>query len=113
MSENDSSSPQELDSELDSGCETTEAGGDPESIESPSGRSEDRHVGLSTQTQVLRLAGLGTELAGITLAFLGLGYVVDSALGNDTGYATALATLIGFTLGMIRFILQVRKINED
>ncbi len=66
-----------------------------------------------TQSGVLRLAGLGTELAGITLAFMGVGYLVDSVRGHDTGYATALGTLIGFTLGMIRFIREVRKITED
>jgi F0F1-type ATP synthase assembly protein I len=68
-----------------------------------------------TQAQlgVLRLAGLGTELAGFTLVFLGIGYFVDSIGRHDTGWATAFGTLIGFTLGMIRFIRQVRKINED
>jgi F0F1-type ATP synthase assembly protein I len=61
----------------------------------------------------MRLLGLGTELAGFTLIFLGAGYFVDSVRAHQTPYATAFGTMIGFTLGMIRFILQVNKIAEE
>ncbi len=65
------------------------------------------------RSSVMRLLGLGTELAGFTIVVMGIGYAVDSARGHETRYATALGALIGFTLGMIRFIRNVRSLNED
>jgi F0F1-type ATP synthase assembly protein I len=58
---------------------------------------------------VLRFAGLGTELATYTLVCAGIGYLIDSARGHEKSYVTAFGTLIGFTLGMVRFIREVRK----
>jgi F0F1-type ATP synthase assembly protein I len=57
----------------------------------------------------LRFVGLGLELATFTLLFTGIGYWVDSGRQHETPYATAAGALIGFVLGMIRFVFQVRK----
>ena len=58
---------------------------------------------------VWRFIGLGSELAGFTLVSAGVGHLLDNGLQNPKPYATALAALAGFTIGMIRFIYQVRK----
>lgn len=58
---------------------------------------------------VFQFIGLGSELATFTLVGTGIGYAIDAASDNAKPLATAGATLIGFTLGMIRFIGQVRK----
>jgi F0F1-type ATP synthase assembly protein I len=58
---------------------------------------------------VYRFLGLGSELSGFTLVFAGLGYLIDSASEFPKPYATAGGALIGFVLGMARFIYQVRS----
>ena len=66
------------------------------------------------RTAALRLAGLGLELAGSTLAMAGLGYVIDAARGHETPYATIAGTLVGFSLGMYRLIaIAVKTLDED
>lgn len=57
----------------------------------------------------LRFATLGTELAAFTLTFTAIGYFLDTIRHHDHRYATAIGTLIGFTLGLVRFIVMVRK----
>ena len=57
----------------------------------------------------LRLAGLGMELATFTLVCTGFGYWVDSYRQHATPYGSAAGALIGFALGMIRFVIQARK----
>jgi hypothetical protein len=52
----------------------------------------------------LRMAGMGIELASITLGLAGLGFWIDSQRGHVTPYATALGALVGFSYGMFRFI---------
>ena len=52
------------------------------------------------------MIGLGTELAGFTLVLTGIGYWIDAARQHETPYASAAGALIGFVLGMIRFIVQ-------
>ena len=74
--------------------------------------SDQKPPRLKISPGVLRFAGLGTELAVSTLAIAGIGYFVDSVRGHEKPYATAFGTLIGFTLGMVRFIHQVRKAND-
>ena len=49
----------------------------------------------------------------LLLLFAGIGYLVDRFLGLQQSYATAAGTLIGFTIGMIRFIQQALKGAED
>ena len=58
---------------------------------------------------VYRFVGLGMELAGFTLCFAGIGYLMDQLIQFPKPYGTAAGTLIGFALGMIRFIVQVRQ----
>ena len=57
----------------------------------------------------LRFVGLGMELATFTLVPMGIGYWIDSGRQHETPYATAAGALIGFVLGMIRFVVQVTK----
>ncbi len=57
----------------------------------------------------LRLAGLGMELAAFTLVMTGIGYWIDSHRQHEKPYYTAAGTLIGFVLGMIRFIIQAKN----
>jgi hypothetical protein len=57
--------------------------------------------------------GLGTELAGFTLVFAGFGHLVDWASELPKPYGTALGALIGFSLGMARFIWQVTQSDDS
>ena len=54
----------------------------------------------------MKFTGLGIELAGITLFFLAIGLAFDSYMENEHGIATALSTVMGFTLAMIRFLVK-------
>ncbi len=58
---------------------------------------------------MFRLVGLGTELSAFTLTVAGIGYWIDSARGHERFYATAAGAVIGFILGMIRFIREALK----
>jgi F0F1-type ATP synthase assembly protein I len=73
--------------------------------------SSTRADDVKSRAVVYRFLGLGSELAGFTLVFAGLGYLIDSAGEFPKPYATAGGALIGFVLGMARFIYQVR--NSD
>jgi F0F1-type ATP synthase assembly protein I len=96
----------------------------PENDSTPSGRPEseaqsDREANASEPSPkpkvhgtVLRFATLGTELAACTLSGTAVGYFLDSARGHDKPYATGLGTLIGFTLGMVRFIHIAMKAQK-
>ena len=78
--------------------------------ESASGQGDDV-TSRASRAAVYRFLGLGSELAGFTLVFAGLGYLIDSVSQFPKPYATAGGALIGFVLGMARFIYQVR--NSD
>ena len=58
-----------------------------------------------------RFAGAGFELAGISFLFGLGGYALDRWLGNTKPLATAVATLIGFSLGLLRFIILASQEN--
>ncbi|MGV3484025.1 MAG: hypothetical protein ACO1RT_06390 [Planctomycetaceae bacterium] len=58
-----------------------------------------------------RFAGAGFELAGISLVFGLVGYAIDRSMGNTRQLATAFAALIGFSLGLLRFIVLASKEN--
>jgi F0F1-type ATP synthase assembly protein I len=64
------------------------------------------------QSKVFRFVGMGTELAGFTLVVAGLGYLLDRIGQNPKPYGTALGALIGFSLGMVRFIQQARTSDD-
>lgn len=70
-------------------------------------RANSDQDGRAARQLALRNVGLGMELAAFTLVFTGVGYWIDSSGDHEKPLATALATLVGFTLGMIRFIRQV------
>ncbi|GAA5510669.1 AtpZ/AtpI family protein [Novipirellula caenicola] len=59
-----------------------------------------------------RFAGLGMELAGITLLFAGVGYWIDAWRNHDQMYATALSTMVGFGLAMTRFIVKASSFRS-
>ena len=73
-----------------------------------------RRTGLETSNQraVFRFVGLGTELAGFTLVFAGLGYLIDSISQFPKPYGTAFGALLGFALGMARFVMQARQSDK-
>ncbi len=60
---------------------------------------------------IARFAGAGIELAAFATLFALLGYGLDRWLGNTTYIATALAALVGFSLGFVRFMLLALKVN--
>ena len=64
------------------------------------------------QSAVFRFVGLGTELAGFTLVCAGQGYLMDQIGQNPKPYGTALGAMIGFSLGMVRFIQQARNSDD-
>ena len=64
------------------------------------------------QSAVFRFIGMGTELAGFTLFVAGVVYVIDSFSESPKPYGTAFGALIGFTLGMVRFIRQARQSQD-
>lgn len=57
----------------------------------------------------MRLAGLGMELAAMTLGTMAIGYAIDRYRAAGDSYATAAAALIGFAAGMLRFIQRARQ----
>lgn len=61
----------------------------------------------------LRFAGMGMELATFTLLLTGIGYWFDSHRQHETPYGAAAGALIGFVLGMIRFVRQAMKSVQD
>jgi hypothetical protein len=56
-------------------------------------------------------AAAGLELAGLALAFAVIGYGIDRWLDNSRLIGTGVAALVGFTLGMVRFVLLVNAAN--
>ncbi len=62
----------------------------------------------------MKFSGLGMELAGATLGVAAIGYLVDRYRGQTEGYGVAAGALIGFTLGMYRFIQKaMQEINHQ
>lgn len=60
------------------------------------------------------VAGMGFELAGTTVAIAGIGYLADRYFGGERSFGFAIGGLIGFGLGMFRFILKaLRQIEES
>jgi len=59
----------------------------------------------------MRFVGAGLELSGISLLFAAVGFGLDRWLGDDRLIATAIAVLVGFTLGMIRFVMMASGAN--
>ncbi|TWU30963.1 AtpZ/AtpI family protein [Novipirellula artificiosorum] len=60
---------------------------------------------FSSDTAWFRYAGMGLELAGTTLLLTALGYWIDAWRDAERPLATALGMLVGFSLGMTRFII--------
>lgn len=60
----------------------------------------------------LRFVGAGFELAGITLLFVLIGVGFDKWHGNARHLGTALGSMLGFSLGMVRFIVIAMQVNR-
>jgi len=60
----------------------------------------------------LRFVGAGFELAGITLLFVLIGVGFDKWYGNARHLGTALGSMFGFSLGMVRFIVIAMQVNR-
>lgn len=58
-----------------------------------------------------RFLGAGLELAGVAIVFGLIGYAMDRSLGNVKQVATAMMMLLGFSLGLTRFVLLASKEN--
>ncbi len=68
-------------------------------------------AGLKAKT-VVRFLGAGLELAGISGLFAVGGWAIDR--WQDSGRtATALGLLIGFSLGMFRFVLMALRATSE
>ncbi|MCG8652074.1 MAG: AtpZ/AtpI family protein, partial [Pirellulales bacterium] len=61
-----------------------------------------------------KLAGLGMELAGSTLGLGAVGYLVDWYWNTPNSLGVAIGALLGFALGMFRFIQKAMlEINNQ
>ena len=100
---------------IDSGGDSTgpEASSDPLTAQEPGEeKAASRHADRSRSLAVV--TGMGFELAGTTIALAGLGHLVDRYVGGDRSIGFAFGGLIGFGLGMFRFIMKaLRQIEES
>lgn len=60
----------------------------------------------------IRLSGAGLELAFITIVFGAIGAAIDRHLQSARPICSAIGGLLGFTLGMIRFIRLATSISN-
>ena len=60
----------------------------------------------------IRLSGAGLELAFITVVFGAIGAAIDRHLQSARPICSAIGGLLGFTLGMIRFIRLATSISN-
>mgnify|MGYP001058055238 CR=1 FL=1 len=100
---------------IDSGQDPT---GPEASCDSPSAQKPEeekakfRHADRPRSLAVV--AGMGFELAGTTVVLAGLGHLVDRYLGGERSVGFAFGGLIGFGLGMFRFIMKaLRQIEKS
>ena len=75
--------------------------------------SEPTRFSQQTGRPWLRLTGAGMELAGTMLVFGAVGYAIDRRLGAAQHLAVALFGLVGFTVGMYRFIRLAMAISHE
>lgn len=60
----------------------------------------------------LRFVGAGFELATLTLLFALVGLGFDKWHGNARHLGTGLGSMLGFSLGMVRFIVSAMQANR-
>lgn len=75
----------------------------PQEDASPPSQENDR-------SRAMQFAAMGIELAGMTIACMGIGYLVDWYLEAETLYGSATGALIGFSFAMFRFIQKATSI---
>lgn len=59
-----------------------------------------------------RFIGAGIELAAFALVAAAVGYGLDRWLGHERPLATAFCGLVGFSLGLVRFIVLANRANR-
>ena len=82
----------------------------PESARPPDAESTSLFQGGAS---MWRFAGAGMELGGSSLVFAAIGYAVDHYFGNTTLIATALGAVLGFAVGLYRFIRLAMAANRS
>lgn len=60
-----------------------------------------------------KFAGAGLELAVFTFAFALVGYAIDQWVDGSKLVGTAIAALVGFSLGLFRFIVIAAQVNRE
>jgi len=60
----------------------------------------------------ITFAAAGLELAGLAVVFAVFGYGIDRWLESSRPFGTGLAGLVGFALGMGRFVLLANRANS-
>ena len=98
---------------IDSGGESTGTKAISKSLsaQKPEEKATSSHIGRPGSLAVV--AGMGFELAGTTFVLAGLGHLVDRYFGADNSIGFALGGLVGFVLGMLRFIMKALRQIED
>ncbi|KAA5545194.1 hypothetical protein FYK55_05855 [Roseiconus nitratireducens] len=80
-------------------------------------KSSDEHVDHRPSTagrpKWIRLSGAGMELAAVTLLFGGIGLLLDRKFQVQRPVWSAAFGLIGFVLGLIRFIRLALSVSES
>ena len=61
--------------------------------------------------KLITFVAAGLELAGLAVVFAAFGYGIDQWLGNTRLIGTGITGLVGFTLGMVRFVLLANQAN--
>ncbi len=104
----------DLTAPIDAGGESTGPKASPNSLSSQK-LEDDKAASRPTDRShsFALVAGMGFELAGTTVALAGLGHLVDRGLGGESNIGFAFGGLIGFGLGMFRFIMKaLRQIEK-
>lgn len=84
---------------------------DNQSTGAPVAQSPD--TGKTPAAPWIRLTGAGLELAMVAIVFGAIGYAIDHLVGSERQFFAALVGLLGFALGMIRFIRLAMAVSAD
>ena len=98
---------------IDSGGESTGPKAISNSLSASKAEEKASHRHADRPRSIAVVAGMGLELAGTTVVMAGFGHLVDRQLGASSSFGFALGGLVGFGLGMLRFILKALRQIED
>lgn len=60
----------------------------------------------------IRFVGAGVELASFSLCFGLIGFTIDHWVESERQFGLAFGSLIGFSMGMVRFVILAGKANR-